>query len=109
MGVCSGRIVSLFNDKIKINAHQEGIFKLSQKLYNVTCEIQQIRCHVNDLIQNTCPGNSADASVHLFTLRTKIAFLTEALVGSDADTSVTTCWLTFSCKKENTMVFLIFL
>lgn len=100
MGVCSGRIVSLFNDKIKINAHQEGIFKLSQKLYNVTCEIQQIRCHVNDLIQNTCPGNSADASVHLFTLRTKIAFLTEALVGSDADTSVTTCWLTFSNSAE---------
>lgn len=74
--------------------------QMSQKLYNVTCKIQQIRCHVNDLIQNTCPGNSAYASVHLFTLRTKIAFLTETLVRSHTDPSVTTCWLTFGNSAE---------
>lgn len=34
--------VFLFNDKIKINAHSNGIFKQSQKLYNVAGEIQQI-------------------------------------------------------------------
>lgn len=35
--VCSGITVFLFNDRIKINAHWKGIFKQSQKLYNVTC------------------------------------------------------------------------
>lgn len=107
-GVCSRRTVSLFNDKIEINAHRKDILKLSQKLYNVTCEIQQVRRHVNDLIKDTCPGHSADVPVHLLTLRTEIALFTEALVRSDTDTSMTACWLTLGCKKENNMVYLIF-
>lgn len=99
-GVCSRGTVSLFNDKIEINAHRKDILKLSQKLYNVTCEIQQVRRHVNDLIKDTCPGHSADVPVHLFTLRTEIALFTEALVRSDTDTSMTTCWLTFGNSAE---------
>lgn len=77
------------------------MLKPSQKLYNVTCEVQQVRRHVNELIKDTCPGHSADASVQLLTLRTEIALFAEALVWSDADSSMTTCWLTFGCKKEN--------
>lgn len=99
-GVCSRRTVSLFNDKIKINAHRKDVLKLSQKLYNVTCEVQQVRRHVNDVIKDTCPGHSADASIQLLTLRTEIALFAEALVWSDADSSMTTCWLTFGSSAE---------
>lgn len=107
--MCSRRTVSLFNDdKVKINAHWKDRLELSQKLYNVTCEIQQVRRHVNDLIKDTCPGHSADVPVHLFTLRTKIALFTEALVRSDTDTSMTARWLTLGCKKENNTAHLIF-
>lgn len=71
----------------------------SQKLYNVTCEIQQIGCHVNDLIKNTCPDYSAYVSVHLLALSSQVAFLTKALVGSHADTSMSASWLTL-CWEE---------
>lgn len=99
--MCSRRTVSLFNDdKVKINAHWKDRLELSQKLYNVTCEIQQVRRHVNDLIKDTCPGHSADVPVHLFTLRTKIALFTEALVRSDTDTSMTARWLTLGNSAE---------
>lgn len=72
----------------------------SQKLYNVTCEIQQIGCHVNDLIKNTCPDYSAYVSVHLLALSSQVAFLTKALVGSHADTSMSASWLTLCISTE---------
>lgn len=89
-----------FHDKIGINAHRKDRLKLSQKLYNVTCEIQQVRRHVNDLVKDTCPGHSAHAPVRSFTLRAEIALFTEALVRSDTDTSVATGWLTFGNSAE---------
>lgn len=76
------------------------IVKQSQKLYNVTCEIQQIRCHVNDLIKNTCPGHSAYVSVHVLALRAQVAFFTQALVGSDADAPMPAGWLAFCDSAE---------
>lgn len=98
-GVCSGRTVSLFSWQDR-NAHRKDRLKPSQKLYDVTCEIQQVRRHVNDLVKNTCPGHSAHAPVRSFTLRAEIALFTEALVWSDTDTSVTTRWLTFGNSAE---------
>lgn len=37
----------------------------------------------------------------MLTLRTKIAFFTEALVGSNTDASMTTRWLAFCWEKKN--------
>lgn len=73
----------------------------SQTLYNVAGQIQQIGCHVYDLIKNTCPCHSSDVSIHLLTLKTKISFFTHAFIWSYADTPVSTGWFTFCCKNTH--------
>lgn len=80
---------------------EERIIILPCILYNITGEVQQVRRHVNDVLQDavflTVPSCS---SLSFLALTAGESFLAETLVGLHADPTVTTGGFAFGCKWQ---------
>lgn len=74
---------------------EERCITLNCSLYNVTGEVQQVRGHVNDVLQYavflTIPSC---ATLTFLALCSRETFFAETLVGLHADPTVTAGWFT---------------
>lgn len=78
-----------------------GVDPLPVPLYHVASEVQQVRGHVYDVVQDAVLLLVArHAPLTLLTLGARVAALTQAVVGLNTHASVTTGWLAFSCERE---------
>lgn len=78
-----------------------GVDPLPMPLYHVASEVQQVRGHVYDVVQDAVLLLVArHAPLALLTLGARVAALTQAVVGLNTHATVTTGRLAFSCERE---------
>lgn len=85
--------------KFSLPTGEERVIILPCFLYNITGEVQQVRRHVNDVLQDavfltvpSCP------SISFLALAASESFLAETLVGLHTDPAIATGWFTFGCE-----------
>lgn len=85
-----------------------GSRPLCAPLYDVGGQVQEVRGHVDDVIQDAVfllvVGHPP---LTLLTLSARVAALTQALVWLYADSSVATGWFTFSWTQKSTKISLM--
>lgn len=81
-----------------------GVDPLPVPLYHVASEVQQVRGHVYDVVQDAVLLLVArHAPLALLTLGARVAALTQAVVGLNTHATVTTGRLAFSHSAEGSL------